>query len=82
MPCRVKLCGENRQPRPSCAGALDDSAAQDPFAVVEDERLTGRNRGYRLVERELDLVVLEADDLGRGGRRAVPNLHGDARPGA
>ena len=55
--------------------AFDEPAAEHPLAVVHHERLPGRDRGHRLVERELDLVAVDADDLRRGGRGAVPHLH-------
>ena len=45
--------------------ALDQSAAEHAVAVVEHERLARRDRRHRLVERELDLVAVEANDLRR-----------------
>ena len=64
--------------------ALDQSAAEHSLAVVHHERLARRDRRHRLVERELDLVVVEPNDFGarRRARDAEPEPRRARRPSA
>jgi glycerophosphoryl diester phosphodiesterase len=72
---RVASGRQDRERRPPRASTLDVAAAEHPGAVVEHERLPGRDRRHRLVERQLDLSVLEAHDFGRRRARAMAHLH-------
>src|SRR5690349_12256650 len=74
-PC---LRGEDRQPRPRRsrgAARLDHPAAEHALAAVDHERLAGRDRAHRLIERELDLILLHAHDLRPRWRSVVSHLH-------
>src|SRR5215211_2372694 len=56
------------------AATLDEAAAEHAIAIVEHQRLPRRDRRNGLLERELDLTVIEPHDV-RGRRvRAMPNL--------
>jgi hypothetical protein len=59
-----------------------NAAAEHPVAVVEHERLPGRDRRHRLVERELDLVAVDAHERRRHRARAVAHLHLHLAPNA
>src|SRR5687768_9014168 len=70
------LCRENRERNaPLVYGGLDEPSAEDPLAIVQHDRLAGRDRGYRLVERNLDLVTVVSDQLPSRERSPVPDPH-------
>ena len=61
---------------------MDESAAEHALTVVEHHGLTRRDGAEGGVKRELDLVLINADDVGGHGRGAMPVLHLHTRPDA
>src|SRR5688572_6637394 len=77
FPSEDAALGRDDRQRGPCgtAAALDEPSTQHAVAVVEHERLAGRNRGHRLLERKLDLAVIKPNDVGRRRLRTMTYLH-------
>src|SRR5690349_8162508 len=69
------LSRQNRKKNTLSAGTLDEAATEHAFAVIEYHRLARSDRRDGLVERDLELVTVDAHDLRRGQRCPMTDAH-------
>src|SRR5438132_1051186 len=72
----AELRSQNRKRITVLPSRLDEATAEHSLAVIEYHRLAGSDSRYRFVERDFELVAIQAHDLRPSQRRAVP--HADA----